>query len=129
MHNPNETPRVLVVDDRLQMAEMIADELCDRGYAGIAVGSGREALRILEGQAIDAIVTDLHMPELDGFGLLDASLALDPRRPVIVMTAYGALDSAVQATSRGAYHYITKPFRLDALVELLDRALVPPAKK
>jgi two-component system response regulator HydG len=123
MSEQAEMSRILVVDDRLEMAETIADALCDRGYEGMAVTSGREALRILGSERVDAVVTDLRMPEIDGLVLLDASRRLDPSRPVIVMTAYGTLETAIETTGRGAYHYLTKPFRVDALVQVLERAI------
>jgi DNA-binding NtrC family response regulator len=123
MTSSRETARVLVVDDRAEMAEMIADDLCARGYDGVAVTSGREALHVLKTQRIDVLVTDLRMPEIDGLSLLRSSVALDPSRPVIMMTAYGALDSAMEATRRGAFQYVMKPFRLEALVRVLDQAL------
>ena len=63
------------------------------------------------------------MPDIDGLDLLRASLELDPSRPVILMTAYGTLDTAMEAAGRGAFHYLTKPFRLDALVRVLAQAL------
>jgi two-component system response regulator HydG len=121
--SPNDTRRILVVDDRPEMAEMIADDLSDRGYEGLAVTSGREALRMLRTERIDVLVTDLRMPEIDGLALLHASLDLDPSRPVIMMTAYGTIDTAMEATGSGAYHYLTKPFRLEALVRVLEQAL------
>ena len=123
MASPNDTRRILVVDDRPEMAEMIADDLSDRGYEGLAVTSGREALRMLRTERIDVLVTDLRMPEIDGLALLHASLDLDPSRPVIMMTAYGTIDTAMEATGSGAYHYLTKPFRLEALVRVLEQAL------
>ncbi len=116
-------PRVLLVDDRLEMAEMLADGLSDRGYEPLALSSSREALRALEQDRVEAVVTDLRMPEVDGLELLAASRRLDPDRPVIVMTAYGAIDSAVESIRLGAYHYLTKPFKLDELVIFLGRAL------
>jgi two-component system response regulator HydG len=119
----SESARVLVVDDRPEMAEMIVDHLSERGYESLGAASGREALRMLATERIDALVTDLRMPEVDGLDLLGASLALDPSRPVILMTAYGTLDTAIEATRRGACHYLTKPFRLDALVRVLVQAL------
>jgi DNA-binding NtrC family response regulator len=126
MPSPVETrsrTRVIVVDDRMEMAEVIAEALCDRGYEGLPVSSGREALRVLRTERVDAMVTDLRMPEVDGLALLDASLALDPTRPVILMTAYGTLDSAMESTGRGAFQYLTKPFRVEALVRVLEQAL------
>jgi two-component system response regulator HydG len=122
MPSPSET-RVLVVDDRVDMAEMLADDLCDRGYVSVAVTSGRDALHRLRTERVDALVTDVRMPEIDGLALLRASVQLDPSRPVIMMTAYGTLDTAIEASGEGAYHYLIKPFRLEELVKVLDRAL------
>jgi DNA-binding NtrC family response regulator len=122
--SPSETTRVLVVDDRLEMAETIADNLCDRGFRALAVSSGREALRVLRSERIDALVTDLRMPEVDGLNLLRASIELDPSRPVVMMTAYGTLDTAMEATGAGVFQYLIKPFRLDALVRILEQALL-----
>src|SRR5580700_5120699 len=101
-----EPTRVLVVDDRVEMAEMIADDLSSRGYDGMAVTSGQEALRLLRTERIDVLVTDLRMPEMDGLDLLRASVQLDPSRPVIMMTAYSGLDSAMDATGSGAFQYL-----------------------
>lgn len=115
--------RVLVVDDELEMAAVIADELGDRGYNAVALRSGREALDRLQHEHFDALVTDLRMPGVDGMVLLRASRALDPSRPVIVMTGHGAIDTALEAANQGAFHYITKPFSLVHLVELIERAL------
>jgi two-component system response regulator HydG len=118
-----EIPRILVVDDRPEMAEMIADDLSDRGYEGVSTTSGYEAVRMLQTERVDVLVTDVRMPEVDGLALLSLSLQLDPSRPVIVMTAYGTLDTVLETTGRGAYHYLTKPFRLESLVRVLEQAL------
>jgi DNA-binding NtrC family response regulator len=123
MGNDGKSVRVLVVDDRPEMAEMIADDLDDRGYETVAVSSGREALRVLTSERIDVLVTDLRMPEVDGLRLLRASRELDPSRPVILMTAFEALDNAIEASELGVCHYLTKPFRLDLLARLLQRAI------
>jgi two-component system, NtrC family, response regulator HydG len=118
-----ESPRVLVVDDRAEMAEMIAEELSGHGYSVVVTSSGREALERLRGESFDALVTDMMMPEVNGLSLLRTSMKLDPSRPVILMTAYSTLETAMEATDGGAYHYLTKPFRLDALVRLIGHAL------
>src|SRR5215472_13723846 len=116
-------PRVLVVDDHLDMAETLADGLRDRGYEALAVASSRDAAARLSAEPVDALVTDLRMPDIDGIGLLALSRKLDPTRPVIVMTAYSAVESAVEAIRQGAYHYLTKPFPLDELALFLGRGL------
>jgi two-component system response regulator HydG len=114
---------ILVVDDKLALAETIADGLTDRGYSARALASGRQALLVLERQAVDLLVVDVRMPELDGFALLEAVRQRDATIPVIMMTAYGAIDSAVEASRKGAVHYLTKPFKLDELVALIQLAL------
>ncbi len=114
--------RILVVDDELEMAEMIGDALTERGYSAIVLRSGAEAVRCLEQGLFDALVTDLRMPGINGIELLRASRALDPSMPVIIMTAYGAIDTALDAANEGAFRYLMKPFRLARLVELLETA-------
>ncbi|MEO6603451.1 MAG: sigma-54 dependent transcriptional regulator [Polyangiaceae bacterium] len=116
-------PRILVVDDHLSMAETVADGLAEQGYDSLALASSKEAAKKLTEEAFDALVTDLRMPGIDGLELLKISLAADPSRPVIVMTAYSAVESAIESIRQGAFHYLTKPFKVDELVLFLDRAL------
>ena len=113
--------RIVIVDDKLPMAETLADGLADRGYEARALGSGRDALAVLA--ETDVLVTDLRMPEIDGLSLLERARAIAPDVPVIVMTAYGAIDSAVESIRKGAFHYLTKPFKLDELIVFVERAL------
>jgi DNA-binding NtrC family response regulator len=123
MARPTERARVLVVDDRAEMAEIVAEALCERGYDGVAVTSGPDAFRRLHEERVDALVTDLRMPDVDGLTLLRLSRMLDPTRPVILMTAYSSLDTALEAAEAGTWQYLTKPFRVEALERLLDEAL------
>jgi FixJ family two-component response regulator len=116
-------PRVLVVDDQLAMAETVADGLSERGYDAKPIDSSREAARLMGQDELDVLVTDLRMPEFDGMALLEVSKHVDPGRPVIIMTAYSAVDSAIESIRRGAYHYLTKPFKVDELALFVDRAL------
>ena len=116
-------PRVLVVDDDSPMAEMLAEALGERGFVAKTAASGAEARRSIEGERFDALVTDLQMPDIDGLELLSAMGRIAPSCPVIVMTAYSAIDSAIESIRRGAYHYLTKPFKVDELVLFLTRAL------
>src|SRR5512141_2069200 len=120
---PEASPHVLVVDDNLEMAMTLADGLHDHGFVAHAVGSGVAATEQLKSHAIDAVVTDLRMPKVDGLALLSLSRSLAPERPVIVMTAFSAIDTAVESIRQGAYHYLTKPFKADELVLFLRRAL------
>jgi two-component system response regulator HydG len=118
-------PRVLVVDDELSMAEMLASGLSERSFDATALGSSADAVKLLEANEprFDAIVTDLRMPGVDGLELLSIARRTDPRRPVIVMTAYSAVETAIESIRRGAYHYLTKPFKVEELALFLDRAL------
>ncbi len=115
--------RVLVVDDHMGLAETLAEGLSEREYEAVACASSAEAAVRLERERFDALVTDLRMPEVDGMGLLARSRSAAPWRPVIVMTAYGAIETAVEAIRKGAYHYLTKPFTVDELALFLGRAL------
>ena len=116
-------PRVLIVDDQLSMAEMLAEGLAEHGYLATAESSAKKAVKLLESEHVDVLVTDLRMPQIDGLEMLAISKKLDAARPVIVMTAYSAMDTAIESIRRGAYHYLTKPFKLDELVLFLGRAL------
>lgn len=119
---PSRPPRVLIVDDNLEMARMLCDGLGE-GYEAVASSSGREAIERVSREPFDAVVTDLRMPDGDGLGVLAASRAAAPERPVIVMTAFSAIDSAVESIRQGAYHYLTKPFKVEELRIFLGRAL------
>jgi two-component system response regulator HydG len=115
--------RVLIVDDDPDLAETLAEGLGDRGFDAVACSSSVEASRRLASDDLDALVTDLRMPRVDGMQLLAESRRLAPERPVLVMTAYGAIETAVDAIRQGAYQYLTKPFGLDELALFLGRAL------
>ena len=115
--------RVLVVDDNHEMANTTADALIDRGHDAVAVWRGQDAIARLEAETFHAVVTDLRMPDVDGLAVLAASRRLDPERPVIVMTAFSAIDTAVESIRQGAYHYLTKPFKTDELAIFLKRAI------
>jgi two-component system response regulator HydG len=120
---PDRKPRVLVVDDNLEMARTLAESLCDRDYAAVALGSGPAAADYLRTEKVDALVTDLRMPSVDGLDLLALSRNLAPERPVLIMTAFSAVDTAIESIRQGAYHYLTKPFKAEELVLFLRRAL------
>jgi two-component system, NtrC family, response regulator HydG len=116
-------PRVLVVDDNAEMAHTLCEGLADHGYDAVPMASGLEAIALLGRDSFDAVVTDLRMPGADGLQVLAASREQRADRPVIVMTAFSALDTAIESIRRGAYHYLTKPFKTEELVIFLGRAL------
>ncbi|HEY0093851.1 MAG TPA: sigma-54 dependent transcriptional regulator [Archangium sp.] len=115
--------RVLVVDDHVEMARLLADHLTDVGYTVDVATSGQEALAIVRGRVLDAVVCDLRMEQVDGFDVLAAVREADPLLPVLIMTAFGGVENAVEAMRRGATHYFTKPFRLDEVLLYVQRAI------
>lgn len=116
-------PRILVVDDNFEMAKMLGDGLTDHGMLGLPEASGKKAIERLAHEDIDAVVTDLRIPDGDGMQVLAASKRSRPERPVLIMTAFSAVDTAVEAIRQGAHHYFTKPFPQDELLIFLRRAL------
>jgi two-component system response regulator HydG len=115
--------RVLVVDDDGEMAELVADYLSGRGYRAECVVGGKAAIAAVKRKELDAIITDLRMDQLDGLDVLAAAHEHDPTLPVIIMTAYGSIDGAIEAVRRGACHYLTKPFKMEEAALYLERAL------
>lgn len=115
--------RVLIVDDEPEMAHTLCDGLSDYGFSAVPASSGRQALTLLTEQPFDALVTDLRMSEMDGLTLMAQAKRLAPERPTLIMTAHGAIDSAIESIRQGAYHYLTKPFKLDELAIFLRRAI------
>ena len=114
--------RALIVDDVVDMAETIANELGAAGFDTEVVHSGAAALERFGQEPADVVISDLRMKNVDGLDVLSGIKRADPTVPVIIMTAFGAIDSAVEAMRRGAFHYVTKPFELEALRSLVERA-------
>ena len=117
-----EQKRILVVDDDDAMREMVASLLQDEGFAAHGVGSADAALDWLQDEEADAVVSDIRMPGRSGLDLVGELHALRPETPVILMTAFGSIDSAVEAMRAGAFDYITKPFKREELLLALERA-------
>jgi two-component system response regulator HydG len=115
--------RILVVDDHGEMARLVAEQLAEAGYLVDRAGGGKEALRKIHAELPDLVITDLRMEEVDGFDVLAGVHEADGDVPVIVMTAFGAIETAVEAIKKGAYHYLTKPFRLGEVLLYVERAL------
>ena len=117
------TGRILVVDDEANIRGGLAKLLAKLGHNVESAGSAREALRLLRTGQFRILLTDLKMPEADGLALLRQIKGIDPAVEVIVMTAYGTVETAVEAMREGAYDYIEKPINQDRLPILLDRVL------
>jgi len=116
-------PRVLIVDDQKRVAEVIAAALAHAGYECETHADGASALAAVEARGADAIVSDWKMAEMDGIELLRKLRRRRPKLPVILITAYGSVSSAVAAMREGAFDYITKPFDNDELRATVARAL------
>ncbi|MEW5741282.1 MAG: sigma-54 dependent transcriptional regulator [Myxococcota bacterium] len=115
--------RVLVVDDQRNMRATTALLLRSEGFQVAEAGSGEEALDVLAKQPFDVMLTDLKMEPMDGLTLLKRAVEVSPPTNVIVMTAYGSIETAVEAMRRGAYDYVTKPFKDGELVHRVEKAL------
>jgi two-component system, NtrC family, response regulator AtoC len=117
------TGNVLIVDDDQSMAETLTKAMMRRGFVVTWKTSAADALKLLEEQDFDVVVTDLHMEGMNGFAFCERIAANRPDVPVVMITAFGSLDSAVSAIRVGAYDFITKPFDVEALRLTLSRAI------
>jgi len=115
--------KILVVDDKEMMRDSVAATLARRGHVVSAASGGKAAIEKITQKQYDAVITDLQMPEMDGLELLGEIRAVDDQLPVIFMTAYGTVETAVAAMKKGAYDYITKPFSGDELLVAVERAV------
>ena len=113
--------RLLLVDDEPALLFTLSQLLKSRGLEAVLARSGKEALAKLEG--VDGVVTDYSMPEMDGVQLLQAIHERDESLPVVMLTAHGSEKVAVRAMKSGAYEYVTKPFDIDEISLVIDRAL------
>jgi two-component system response regulator HydG len=122
-NTPPSRGRILVVDDQRNMRATTAMLLRTDGYTVFEAGTGEEALQHLSGGSIDLLLTDLKMEPMDGLTLLRRALEVAPRLQVIMMTAFGSIESAVEAMRLRAYDYVTKPFKENELRLRVERAL------
>jgi two-component system response regulator HydG len=114
--------RVLVVDDQKNMRATTAMLLRSAGYSTLEAGGGDEALAVLANEPVDVVLTDLRMEPMDGLALLSKLMELSPTPQVVLMTAYGTIESAVAAMRAGAFDYVTKPFKEEELLVRVQRA-------
>ena len=114
---------VLVIDDEEIMREILEALLTREGYTVRAVSSGREGIELVRGTPFDAVITDVMMPELDGLQVLDAIRAVDEDLPVVMITAFASMETAVSAMKKGAFDYITKPFKNDEVLVVIGNAV------
>jgi DNA-binding NtrC family response regulator len=114
---------ILVVDDEPQMLIAVNETLRRKGYAVTAAASGVEALCRMKEKSFQLVITDMRMPEVSGIDLLRRVRTVTPHTPVILLTAYGTVENAVEAMKQGAFDYLLKPFSSDSLERVVKRAL------
>lgn len=121
---PKDLPdRILVVDDEPLVCDFLREALSLKGYEVIVVRSGRKALNILKRNNIAAVITDVRMPEMSGLALLNKIREFSPSVPVVIITAHGTVNGAVDMMKRGAIDYITKPFSPARLYETMEKLM------
>jgi two-component system, NtrC family, response regulator AtoC len=117
-------PRILIVEDKDSLRTMLEEMLKAEGLQVTGISSGSQAVeRLRGGERVDLVLTDWRLPGADGLAVLDAAIALDPTLPVLVMTAFGSIETAVEAMKHGAEDFITKPVDPDLLRLLVSRAI------
>jgi len=114
---------VLIVEDKASMARMLKETLEGEGYGVLVASDGKTGIAMARDGRSDLVLTDLKLPGADGIKVLKASKEDEPIRPVIVMTAFGTVQTAVEAMKLGAFDFITKPFDTDHLLMLIKRAI------
>ena len=121
--------KVLVVDDERAMREFLKVLLEKQGHSVITTADGEQALQVVATQPPDLVITDVRMPKVDGIGLLAGIREQHPHLPVILITAYASSDSTIQAMQLGADDYITKPFRIDEIRLVVEKAMARREKR
>ncbi len=115
--------KVLIVDDEKNMRFLLREALAKEGYEVVTAESGAEALTLAAGDQFDCVLLDIRMPKMDGIQTLDQLIGVTPDVPVILMTAYGTKEVAMEAIRKGAYDYFTKPFDIEEMRIVVKRAL------
>jgi two-component system, NtrC family, response regulator AtoC len=118
-----EKKQVLIVDDEPNLRKILSAQLSRDGYDVLTAEDGEQGLELLRDNHIDLVITDLKMPKVDGMHLLRSALAEDPELPVVMITAHGTIDTAVEALKTGAFDYLTKPFDKDEVRQIVAKAL------
>ncbi len=114
---------VLLVEDEMRMREVIIMQLSDLDLNIHEAVDGQAAIEIFENETIDLVITDLKLPKVGGMQVLESVKETDTEIPVIVITAYGSIENAVKAIQKGAFDYVTKPFKEEKLLESVNKAL------
>jgi two-component system NtrC family response regulator len=116
-------PKILVIDDDESLRRVLEYNLAQEGYAVLTASSGEQGLALLKREGADLVVTDVRMAGMDGLQVMEGVRRLDPNIQVIIITAFGTIEMAVEAMKAGAFHYISKPFNRDELKLTIKKAL------
>jgi len=117
-------PQILIIDDEPHMLQLLERIVAEKTtYKTVATNSSLEVPQLLENNVFDLIVTDLRMPGMDGMEILDLVKKDDRWEKVILITAFGSIDVALAAQDKGAFDYITKPFKKEQIVFVIERAM------
>jgi two-component system, NtrC family, response regulator PilR len=114
--------RILIVEDEKSMREVLKILLEDEGYETISASDGQDGIRRIEEDIFDIVITDIKMPRADGFEVLKKVKEISPTSIVIMITAYGTTESTIEAMKLGAYDYIHKPFKIDEIRLIINKA-------
>src|SRR6185312_4516238 len=121
---PRKIPQILTVDDDSVTCELLCEVFAREGFSAVFANSGEAALAEVARQRPDLLLSDIRMKtRLDGLSLLEIVRREHPSVPVVLMTAFGSIETAVRAVKEGAFDYISKPFNIEELVAIVRRAL------
>jgi DNA-binding NtrC family response regulator len=121
--NTEQAPHILVIDDEESMRHAVARGIGRAGLRSTEVGTGKDGVDAFVEGGFDAVLTDMKLPDLDGLDIVAILTEMDPGVPVVVMTGYGTMNTALDAMRRGARDYVQKPFSVDEVVRVLRRAI------
>ncbi len=116
--------QILIVDDEVDMLALLAMIITEKTtHKAITTNNPLEVPKLIKEGAFDLLIADLKMPGMDGIELIDEIRKIDKHIPILIITAYGSLESAEEAIHKGAYDYITKPFRKEQILIAINRSL------
>ena len=119
-----EPRRILIVDDEETALKRMQRLMENRGYETHTATKGKQALDLLKALSFDLVLTDLVLDSIDGLAILSYTKKMSPDTEVVIVTGYASVDSAIQATKKGAFHYLQKPIRPDELFHIVEQALL-----
>jgi len=121
-----EKKRVLVVDDDREMTAILRKVLVRENYEVLTAENGEEALAVMQARPVPVVIADWKMPTCDGIRLIDLVKRNFPKTRVIMITAFGEVDTYMEAMNRGAFEFLSKPLNIDELKNLVNRAMTAP---